>query len=142
MDCSPPGSSVHGISQTRILQWVAISSSRVLPNPGIKPMSPVFPALAGGFFTIESLGKLHILPFTACYFLSNFCFVVRISFLGSHSFSSFQLGEIVCTFKLNFNYDLVCETSSKSSRQYGKCAINLVVNSSTRDAKMNKLSTD
>ena len=28
MDCSLPGSSVHGISQTRILEWVAISSSR------------------------------------------------------------------------------------------------------------------
>ena len=26
--CSPPGSSVHGISQARILEWVAISSSR------------------------------------------------------------------------------------------------------------------
>ena len=29
MDCSPPGSSVHGISQTKILEWVAISYSRV-----------------------------------------------------------------------------------------------------------------
>ena len=28
MDSSPPGSSVHGISQARILEWVAISSSR------------------------------------------------------------------------------------------------------------------
>ena len=27
MDCSPPGSSVHGILQARILEWVAISSS-------------------------------------------------------------------------------------------------------------------
>ena len=27
MDCSPPGSSVHGILQTRILEWVAISFS-------------------------------------------------------------------------------------------------------------------
>ena len=32
MDCSPPGSSVHGISQARILEWVAISF-RDLPNP-------------------------------------------------------------------------------------------------------------
>ena len=30
MDCSPPGSSVHGISQARILKWVAISFSRDL----------------------------------------------------------------------------------------------------------------
>ena len=28
MDCSPPGSSVHGISQARVQEWVAISSSR------------------------------------------------------------------------------------------------------------------
>ena len=28
MDCSPPGSSVHEISQARILEWVAISYSR------------------------------------------------------------------------------------------------------------------
>ena len=28
MDCSPPGSSVHGIFQARILEWVAISSTR------------------------------------------------------------------------------------------------------------------
>ena len=28
MDCSPPGSSIHGISQARILEWVAISFSR------------------------------------------------------------------------------------------------------------------
>ena len=27
-DCSPPGSSVHGILQARILEWVAISFSR------------------------------------------------------------------------------------------------------------------
>ena len=28
MDCTPPGSSVHGILQARTLEWVAISSSR------------------------------------------------------------------------------------------------------------------
>jgi len=30
MDCSPPGSSVHGILQARILEWVAMPSSRFL----------------------------------------------------------------------------------------------------------------
>ena len=33
MDCSPPGSSVHGIIQARILEWVAVSSSRGPPQP-------------------------------------------------------------------------------------------------------------
>ena len=36
MDCSLPGSSVHGILQAKILEWVAISSSRDLPNSGIE----------------------------------------------------------------------------------------------------------
>ena len=35
-----PDFSVCGISQVRILEWVAISFSRDLPNPGIKPKSP------------------------------------------------------------------------------------------------------
>ena len=33
MDCSPPGSSVHGILQVRILEWVAISFSRESSQP-------------------------------------------------------------------------------------------------------------
>ena len=38
MDCSPPGSSVHGTSQARILEWVAISYSRkVFPPQGLSP---------------------------------------------------------------------------------------------------------
>ena len=40
VDYSLPGSSVHGILQARILEWVAISSPGDLPNPGIEPRSP------------------------------------------------------------------------------------------------------
>ena len=40
MDCSRPGSSIHGIFQARILEWVAISFSGDLPDPGIEPRSP------------------------------------------------------------------------------------------------------
>ena len=40
MDYSPPGSSVHGILQVRILGWVVLSLSRDLPNPGIELGSP------------------------------------------------------------------------------------------------------
>ena len=57
MDCSLPDSSVHGIFQARILEWVAIASSRDLPDPGIEPKSPVSPALAGGFFATKPLQK-------------------------------------------------------------------------------------
>jgi len=37
MDCNLVASYVHGISQAGILEWVAISSSRDLPDPGANP---------------------------------------------------------------------------------------------------------
>ena len=49
INSSPSGSSVHGILQARILEWVAI-----LPGPGIEPVSP---SLEGRFFTSESQGS-------------------------------------------------------------------------------------
>ena len=53
MDCSLPGSSVHGILQARILDWVAMPSSGDLPHPEIEPVS-LIPALAGCFFTTSA----------------------------------------------------------------------------------------
>ena len=44
MDCSLPGSSVHGILQARILEWVVFPSLEDLPNPGIKSGSPALQA--------------------------------------------------------------------------------------------------
>ena len=42
MDSSLPGSSVHGILQTRILTWVAMPSSRGSSHPGTEPGSPAW----------------------------------------------------------------------------------------------------
>ena len=42
MNCSPPGTFVHGILQASILEWVAIPSPGDLWDPGIKPASPGF----------------------------------------------------------------------------------------------------
>ena len=60
MDFSPPGSSVHEISQTRILEWLAISFSRDLPNPGIESMSLKSPALAGRFFITSTTWEADV----------------------------------------------------------------------------------
>ena len=54
MDCNPLGSSAHGISQARILEWVAISFSRGSSQP--RDRTYIF-CLAGGFFTTEPPGK-------------------------------------------------------------------------------------
>ena len=62
MENNLPGSSVHGIFQSRRLEQIAISFSRDLTDPGIKPTSPASSALAGGFL---------------------FCFFFRLSHWGS-----------------------------------------------------------
>ena len=64
MDGSLTGSSVHGILQARILEWVAISSSRDLPDPGIEPESLISPALALCFtflFLLILIKHIHLM---------------------------------------------------------------------------------
>ena len=54
MDCSLPGSSVHGIFQAWILSGLPCLPPGDLPDPGIEPMSLISPALAGRFFTTST----------------------------------------------------------------------------------------
>ena len=51
-DCSPPGSSVYGLSQTRILEWVSYSRGSSSPRDRTQVSHT-----AGGFFTTEPPGK-------------------------------------------------------------------------------------
>ena len=50
IDCSPPGSFVHGILQARILEWVTFPPPGDLLEQRIKPTSLSSPSLAGWFF--------------------------------------------------------------------------------------------
>ena len=54
MDDSPPGSSDHGIFQARILEWVAMPSSKEFLTQESNLRSAGSPALAGGFFTTRA----------------------------------------------------------------------------------------
>ena len=58
---SPPGSSVSGISQARMLEWVAISSSRGSSWSRDLTQVSCVSCIAGGFFITEPLFKLMIL---------------------------------------------------------------------------------
>ena len=61
MDCSPPGSSVHGILQARILEWGSPGPAPGnLPNAGTEPVSLVSPALASGFFTTSVIWEASL----------------------------------------------------------------------------------
>ena len=54
VDCHPPGSSVFGIVQARILEWVAKPSSRGSSQPGDQTHVSRISFIAGGFSTHRS----------------------------------------------------------------------------------------
>ena len=62
MDCSLPGSSAHGILQAKILEWVAMPSSRGSSLPRNQTHVSSGPCNAGRFFTTEPPGKPLIDP--------------------------------------------------------------------------------
>jgi len=94
MDCSSPGSFVHGILQARILEWVAISLAihllGDLPDPGIEPVSP---ALQADSLPTEPPGKTVCVCVCVCVYIYNIykvlnkyytllvCFVLSLSLL-------------------------------------------------------------
>ena len=66
MVCSPPGGSVHGILQARILEWAAMQDPPGhLPDPVMEPTSPMS---AVGFSTAEPPGKSVIFLVLHCWF--------------------------------------------------------------------------
>ena len=75
LDCSLPGSSAHGIFQARMLSGLPFPPLGDIPQSGIEPMFPVFPALQAGslpaepgrFFTTEPPGKAFLLSTSAKY---------------------------------------------------------------------------
>ena len=64
VDCSPPGSSVHGTLQARILERVAISSSRRSSRPRDWTHDSLVSCFAGGFFVAELPGEA---PYSALF---------------------------------------------------------------------------
>ena len=70
MDCSPLGSSVHGILQARILEWVAMPSSRGSSQPRDGPRNSCISCTAGRFFTAELPGKP---PVQHCFSAAKSC---------------------------------------------------------------------
>ena len=85
VNCSLPGSSLHGTLQARTLGWVATSSSRGSSRPGIKLGPLRSPAFTGRFFTTgtpwEALGTL-------CYGLK---LIFSVPFVG-------RLEALLCVF--------------------------------------------
>ena len=72
MDCSPLGSSVQRIFQSRVLEGVPFPTPGDLSHPGIEPMSLSSPELAGRFFTPAPLWYTvgpSLMRLWACWFV-------------------------------------------------------------------------
>ena len=70
MDCSPPGSSVHGILQARILEWVAMPSSR---GSSQSTDQTQVSCIAGRFFTIWATREAPYSPYSPLNFILKPC---------------------------------------------------------------------
>ena len=75
MDCSPPDSSVHGIREVRILEWVAMPSSRGLSQP--RDQTQVS-CTAGGFFTVWATREVSFYPIYSQILKSFKCSAIEI----------------------------------------------------------------
>ena len=98
MDCSPPGSSVHGIFRAWILEWVAISLHSFLlnlplPRPSVLPLisrmsnSPVFPLCLvdlGTIFLLTSLVWLVLLIKWILFVFSYYLLSLSVIFLSKY----------------------------------------------------------
>ena len=97
MDCSPPSSSVHGISQAGILQWVAISFSKTSSRSGISQNDflslPPARSMRGLFSAVyhKNLVKLLEVKFTKVWVSLGF-YISDLFMLTFQQFISYQSG--------------------------------------------------
>ena len=75
------GFSIHGFTRQEYWCELLFPSPRDLPNPGIEPMPPMSPALAGVFFTTSTTLETHNWPTHHC---TNFFFPSQFPLLNGH----------------------------------------------------------
>ena len=85
VDCRPPGSSVRGIFQARILEEAAISFSRGSSRPRDQTRTSRISCIAGGYFMAE-LPRKPFMSVPYCFYYSNFVITLLIRDCGVSSF--------------------------------------------------------
>ena len=120
MDCSPPGSSVHGILPAKILEYVVISSSRGSCQP--RDWTHAF-CIGSGFFTPEPLGRPTLLVPYCKDIVGQWCSVfwhqglVSMDHDGGNRFRMIQVYYIYCV--LYFYYYDISSTSDHQALDPG-----------------------
>ena len=121
MDCSPPGSSVPGILQARILEWVATSSSRGPSRPRDRICVS---CISGGFFTVWAIREALILP--NCYFCSVFNYSRREGISYCKPDSGFKEKNLKLEFPENCDSANMCDSHASwprhQPRTTGRCS--------------------
>ena len=106
MDCSPLGSSVHGILQARTMEWVAMPFSRGSFRPRDWTHISLYPALAGGFFTTDTtMNKWgNLIPIIRGYSSTRFLSAIVIKWaLNSHRSLTWETTQLLWDKKTSQN---------------------------------------
>ena len=126
--CSPPGSSVHGILQARIPEWVTMPSSRESPQPRDRTHVTCSSCIAGGFYTTELLGKPGFLSIVSveegepCFHRFKVLQAMLGQFASGESFGGW--GGVCWIRELNFNQETsACLNRHQTCRSRGFCAV-------------------
>ena len=130
MDCSLPGSSVHGIFQARILERVAISSSRGSPGPRDQTQVCCISYIAGGFFTAEPSGKPYFV-YSSVYMRRRQRQATPVLLPGKSlgwrslvGYSPWGYEESDTTGRLHFHFSLSCTGEGNGNRLQYSCLEN------------------
>ena len=115
MDWSPPGSSLHGILQARILEWVAISLSGNPLDPGMEPTSLESLALKGRLFTTSTTWEAQEILVSHYFLLST----VQISFC--HKYFSDHTSQLWIFSLLNFQHIFSFHFGMWQTRKITEC---------------------
>ena len=130
MDCSPPRSSVHGILQARILEWVAMLSSGRSSQPKDRTHVSYVPALAGGFLTTS--GRVPNLFGTRDWFHGRPLFHKVVVGRGGGVcgyFGMTQVHYMYCTFYFHYYYiGSTSDSQTLDTRGWGPLFWGTVVN--------------
>ena len=109
MDCSLPGSSVHGIFQQEYWSGWPFPTPGDVPRPGIEPTSLVFPALAGRFFTNSATWEAYIHNYIPTLYFQRF-FISSVS--GDMQYLSFCVWLISLIMFPRFTHVVACVRTS------------------------------
>ena len=108
MNCSPPGSSVHGFSRQEYWSGLPCPPPGDLPDPGIKPAFLLSPALAGRFFTTSAsfpgwpskscLAPLYLMVLIIVHSQDDSIISMRKSILGPTQWGQFIPSSLLSAF--------------------------------------------